>query len=150
MPVKLASCVAVVTLAAVAAVSGCTSSPSMSPSNSNGSGSNPLAAGSSTVVVGSANFPEDELLAEIYAQALRGAGVKVTTKLDIGDRGTYYPQVKSGAISIIPEYNGALLTGAVDPSSTAKTTAQIDAALTTDLLSTLEVLSRPRRSTPTR
>ncbi|HXL96514.1 MAG TPA: ABC transporter substrate-binding protein [Streptosporangiaceae bacterium] len=140
MPVKLAYCVAAVALAAVAAMSGCTSSPSMSSSNSEGSGSNPLSAGSSGIVVGSANFPEDELLAEIYAQALQGAGVKVTTKLNIGTREMYYPQVKSGAISIIPEYNGALLTTSVDPSSTAVTTAQVDAALAADLPSTLEVL----------
>jgi osmoprotectant transport system substrate-binding protein len=140
MSLKLACCVAAAALAAVAVVSGCTSAPSMSSSISGGSGSTPLSAVSSGVVVGSANFPEDELLAEIYAQALRGAGVKVTTKLNIGPREVYYPQVKSGAISIIPEYNGALLTTSVDPSSTAVTTAQVDAALAADLPSTMEVL----------
>jgi osmoprotectant transport system substrate-binding protein len=91
-------------------------------------------------VVGSANFPEDELLAEIYAQALQGKGVKVTTKLNIGAREVYYPQVKSGAISIIPEYNGELLTTSVNPSSTAKTTVGVDSALTASLPSTLEIL----------
>jgi osmoprotectant transport system substrate-binding protein len=141
MPLKLARCIAAVALAAVAAVSGCTSSPSASSSTSDGSGSNLLSAGSTGVVVGSANFPEDELLAEIYAQALQQAGVRVTTRLNIGPREVYYPQVKSGAISIIPEYNGALLTTSVDPSSTAVTTAQVDAALAADLPSTMEVLS---------
>jgi osmoprotectant transport system substrate-binding protein len=92
-------------------------------------------------VVGSANFPEDELLAEIYAQALQAKGVKVTTKLNIGAREVYYPQVKSGAISIIPEYNGTLLTVEVDPTSTAKTTTDVDAALAAKLPSTLEVLN---------
>jgi osmoprotectant transport system substrate-binding protein len=145
MPVKLAYCVAAAALAAVATVPGCTSSLSVSPSTLDGSGSTPPSAGSS-VVVGSANFPEDELLAEIYAQALRGAGVKVTTKLNIGSREAYYPQVKSGAISIIPEYNGALLTTSVNTSSTAVTTAQVDAALAADLPSTMEVL-RPSSAT---
>jgi osmoprotectant transport system substrate-binding protein len=144
MPVKLSYRVAAAALAAVAAVPGCTSSSSMSSSTSGGSGSSSLSVGSS-VVVGFAPFPEDELLAEIYAQALRGAGVKVT-RLNIGFRETYYRQVKSGAISIVPEYNGALLTTSVYKSSPAVTTAQVDAALAAKLPSTLEVL-RPSSAT---
>jgi osmoprotectant transport system substrate-binding protein len=93
------------------------------------------------VVVGSANFPESELIAEIYALALQAKGVKVTTKLSIGAREVYYPQVKSGAISIIPEYNGTLLSVAVSPKATAKSTADVDAALAAQLPSTLTVLS---------
>jgi osmoprotectant transport system substrate-binding protein len=107
------------------------------------SGSNPLAPSASkgSVVVGSANFPEDELLATIYAQALSAKGVRVTTKLNIGSREVYYPEIEKGAISIIPEYNGALLTTSVDPTSTAVTTAQVDAALTAKLPKTLEILN---------
>jgi len=81
-----------------------------------GSGSNdPLAAGTSagkavtgTVVVGSANFPESSLLAEIYAGALSAKGVKVDTKLNIGSRETYIPALKDGSIDLIPEYTGVL------------------------------------------
>jgi osmoprotectant transport system substrate-binding protein len=93
------------------------------------------------VVVGSANFPESELLAEVYALALQDKGVKATTKLNIGSREVYYPQLAKGAITIFPEYNGALLSGEVDPSSTAKTTAAVDAALTAKLPSSLEILN---------
>jgi osmoprotectant transport system substrate-binding protein len=93
------------------------------------------------VVVGSANFPESELLAEVYAIALQDKGVKATTKLNIGDREVYYPQVVKGAITIFPEYNGALLQGVVDPTSTAKTTEAVDAALTAKLPSTVEILN---------
>jgi osmoprotectant transport system substrate-binding protein len=93
------------------------------------------------VVVGSANFPENEVLAEVYALALQAKGVKATTKLNIGAREVYYPQVQKGAISIIPEYNGTLLTVEADPSSTAKTTAAVDAALAAKLPSTLTVLN---------
>jgi osmoprotectant transport system substrate-binding protein len=112
--------------------------------SSGSSGSNPLSGStpsSGSVVVGSANFPEDELLAEIYIQALQAKGIKVTPKLNIGAREVYYPQIKSGAISIIPEYNGTLLTVSVDPSSTAATTDQVDAALAAKLPSTLEILN---------
>ena len=118
-------------------------SGSTSSSSSSSSSSNPLApsAAKGTVVVGSANFPENELLAEIYVLALQAKHVKVTPKFNIGAREVYYPQIEKGSISIIPEYNGALLTTSVDTSSTAATTAQVDAALTAKLPSTLEILT---------
>jgi osmoprotectant transport system substrate-binding protein len=93
------------------------------------------------VVVGSANFPEDELLAQIYATALAAKGVKVTDQFSIGAREVYYPEIEKGAITIIPEYNGALLTTAVDPSSTAATTAQVDAQLKARLPASLGILN---------
>jgi osmoprotectant transport system substrate-binding protein len=110
---------------------------------SSGNSSSPLTSKPSkgTVVVGSANFPEDELLAEIYALALQAKGVKVTDKFNIGAREAYYPEIKKGAVSIIPEYNGALLTTSVDITSTAATTQAVDAALTAKLPSTLEILN---------
>jgi osmoprotectant transport system substrate-binding protein len=92
-------------------------------------------------VIGSANFPENEVLAEVYALALQAKGVKVSTKLNIGAREVYYPQVEKGAIDIIPEYNGTLLTVEADPTSTAKTTTAVDAALAEKLPSTLTVLN---------
>jgi len=139
---------AALTALALAAVTACSSSSSSSSSASpsvsaTSSSSNPLSQGGAagTVVVGSANFPESELLAEVYILALQGKGIKVTPKLNIGSREVYYPQVEKGTISIMPEYNGTLLTVAVDKTSTAKTTAQVDAALAAKLPSTLEVLN---------
>jgi len=131
---------------AVAAVAGCSSSSSTpsaaSSSSTSSAASNPLApSASGSVVVGSANFPESELLAEIYILALQGKGIKVTPKLNIGAREVYYPQIEKGAISIIPEYNGTLLTVEADPSSTAKSTTDVDGALAADLPSSLEVLN---------
>jgi osmoprotectant transport system substrate-binding protein len=125
---------AVIAIAAVASLvlAACSSSPSNPLSGSSGSGS---------VVIGSANFPENEVLAEIYALALKAKGVKVTDKFNIGDREVYYPEVKKGAVSIIPEYNGTLLTVIIDPSSTAHTTAEVNAALTAGLPSSMEILN---------
>jgi osmoprotectant transport system substrate-binding protein len=121
----------------------CGSSGGGSGSGSSSSSSNPLAptAAKGTVVVGSANFPEDELLAEIYVQALKAKGVKVTPKFNIGAREVYYPQIEKGSISILPEYNGALLTTSVDKNSTAATTSEVNAALKAKLPSTLEILN---------
>jgi osmoprotectant transport system substrate-binding protein len=103
---------------------------------------NPLtpSASKGSVVVGSANFPEAELLAHIYATALAAKGVKVAEHFSIGAREAYYPEIEKGAITIIPEYNGALLTGAVDPSNTAATTAQVDAQLKASLPASLRIL----------
>lgn len=132
------------TALALAAVTACSSSSSPSAAASAPTASsNPLAPGSSSgsVVVGSANFPEDELLAEVYVLALEAKGIKATSKFNIGAREVYYPQIANGTISIIPEYNGALLSTAVDPASPAKSTAQVDAALTAKLPPTLEILS---------
>src|SRR5260370_18031187 len=106
--------------------------------------SNPLAArrgSSGTVVVGSANFPESQLVGEIYAQALEAKGIKVTRRFNIGAREVYYPQVVSGAITVMPEYNGALLTTSVDKTSKAVSTADVNAALTAKLPSSVEILS---------
>ena len=136
--------IAAIALAAVAACSSSSSSSTSSPSASgSATSSNPLSSGggSGSVVIGSANFPENELLATVYAQALQAKGIKATTKLNIGAREVYYPQVEKGTISIIPEYNGTLLTVEVDKTSTAKTTADVDAALAAKLPSTLEVLN---------
>jgi osmoprotectant transport system substrate-binding protein len=113
-----------------------------------GGSSNPLASagasGSSspaaqTVTVGSANFPENVLLGWIYAKALEAKGVKVTTKLNIGSREVIYRQIKSGGLSILPEYNGALL-AYLDPKATQLTTADVDAAIATKLDPALTIL----------
>ncbi len=131
--------VGVVALACLAAAA-CSSSGSSSAKSS--SSANPLApAATGSVVVGSANFPEDELLAQIYVDALQGKGVKVTSKFNIGAREVYYPEIEKGAITIIPEYNGALLTTSVDPTSTAASTEEVNAALKAKLPSSLEILN---------
>ncbi|MEU0881054.1 ABC transporter substrate-binding protein [Lentzea sp. NPDC005914] len=72
-----------------------------------GGGNNP--APTDTIVVGSANFPESTVLAEIYAQALAAKGVKVSKKLNIGNRELYFKGVQDGSIDLIPEYSGVLL-----------------------------------------
>lgn len=62
-----------------------------------------------TIVVGSAAFPESEIVMEIYAQALEAKGVTVQTKPNIGQRDVYLAALKDGSIDLIPEYSGNLL-----------------------------------------
>jgi osmoprotectant transport system substrate-binding protein len=77
-------------------------------------GDDPLAtdterdADSGTIVVGSADFTESVLLAEIYAGALEAEGVKVDKTLNIGSREAYIPALQDGSIDLIPEYTGVL------------------------------------------
>jgi osmoprotectant transport system substrate-binding protein len=63
-----------------------------------------------TIVVGSADFAENEILANIYAEVFKANGYDVSMKLRIGSREIYLPTVQSGEVSFIPDYAGTLLT----------------------------------------
>lgn len=89
------------------------------------------------MVVGSNNFPESILLADIYGEALKSKGIKVSYKLNIGSRETTYGLIKNGTITVMPEYNGALLSylnADAVPTSVEDTnksiTAELDSKLT--------------------
>jgi osmoprotectant transport system substrate-binding protein len=62
------------------------------------------------VTVGSKNFPEQYVLGEIYAQALRAAGYDVDTKLRLGSEVIAFKALKTGEIDAYPEYTGTVLT----------------------------------------
>ncbi|HEY3872267.1 MAG TPA: hypothetical protein VGM10_28150 [Actinocrinis sp.] len=85
--------------------------------------------------------PEDLLIAYIYLDALQGNGVRVDTNVTPSLRVAYYDQVCAGTVTIVPEYNGALLTTSVDQSSSAVSTGAVDDALDRDLPSSLEILA---------
>ncbi len=61
------------------------------------------------ITVGSANFPEAVILAEIYAQGLEAKGYEVSKKLNVGAREVYFPALERGDIDLLPEYVGSLL-----------------------------------------
>ncbi|MBO1267329.1 ABC transporter substrate-binding protein [Arthrobacter cavernae] len=63
----------------------------------------------SALVIGSADFPESQILAEVYAGALNSAGVTASTKPNIGSREVYFKAVQDGSVDIIPDYSGNLL-----------------------------------------
>lgn len=66
--------------------------------------------GKVSLTIGSKNFPEQEILGEIYSQALAAAGYKVKTDLNLGSETVALRSVKSGAISGYPEYASTALT----------------------------------------
>jgi osmoprotectant transport system substrate-binding protein len=61
------------------------------------------------VVVASFSFPESDLLAEIYAQALEVEGVPVRRELDLGSRELVLPALQQGLVDVVPEYLGTAL-----------------------------------------
>jgi osmoprotectant transport system substrate-binding protein len=63
-----------------------------------------------SLTIGSKNFPEQEILGEIYAQALAAAGYKVKTALNLGSETIARKAVKTGQISAYPEYASTALT----------------------------------------
>ena len=105
-----------------------------------GSG-NPLSGGGAagTVVIGSANFTESELLMEIYAAALRKTGVQAQTRPRLGPREITNRALADGSITVMPEYTGNLL-HFLDPASTATAADDVYTALRKALPPTLQVL----------
>ncbi len=76
---------------------------------SDNAGSSPAPSKVSSITVGSADFSESQLLAEIYGQALAAKGIEVKKKPNIGNRETYMAAIKDGSVDLLPEYTGAAL-----------------------------------------
>lgn len=63
-----------------------------------------------SLTIGSKDFPEQFILAEIYAQALQAAGYKVKKDLNLGPERVAYKALREGAVDAYPEYTGTSLT----------------------------------------
>lgn len=92
-----------------------------------------------TIVVGSQAYYSNEVIAEIYSQALEDAGFTVERKFQIGQRDAYIPALESGEVDLIPEYTGNLLQW-YDDSTSATQEDDVYAALTQALPAGLTVL----------
>jgi Periplasmic glycine betaine/choline-binding (lipo)protein of an ABC-type transport system (osmoprotectant binding protein) len=108
-------------------VSACTTGGGSSTSPTGGS----PATSKPKIVVGSADFYESALVAEIYAQALEAKGYTVERKLNVGARQATNAALKSGDLNLMPEYIGSearelKATATGDPVATA---ANLKAAL---------------------
>ena len=107
--------------------------------------SNPLGGGTvsgdlKSVVVGSADFPESKIVAEIYAHALEVNGFTVGRQFGIGSRETYIPALRDHSIDLVPEYTGNLLQY-FDPKSTVTEPDQVELALFRALPGDLTILT---------
>ena len=94
--------VAAVAVGAVVALAGCASGDPLDNGHS-------ADEGTATLVVGSQDYYSNEIIAEIYAQALEENGFTVDRQFKIGQREVYLPEIESGSIDVFPEYTGSLL-----------------------------------------
>ena len=131
---RLTAALGAVALAAVA-LSGCASSDPLA-----GGGASQTAE-SGTIVIGSQAYYSNEIIAEIYAQALEGAGFTVERKFSIGQRDAIIPSLQDGTVQLTPEYTGNLLQF-FDKTTTATTTDDVYLALKTALPEGLAVLDQ--------
>ncbi|GAA2189665.1 ABC transporter substrate-binding protein [Leucobacter alluvii] len=93
-------------IALTAALTGCSSSD---PLSEDGGAGDTASAEGGTIVVGSQDYYSNEIIAEIYAQALEADGFDVDRQFRIGQREVYLPEIESGKIDLFPEYSGNLL-----------------------------------------
>lgn len=123
---------------AALALAGCSSAND--PLTGDG-GESSAAPAADTIVIGSQAYYSNEIIAEIYAQALEGAGFTVERQFNIGQRDAYIPSLEDGSIQLFPEYTGNLLQF-FDPETTATTADDVYAALQEALPDGLTVLDQ--------
>lgn len=83
---------------------------------------------SAEIVVGSATFTENVILANIYSAALTAQGQPSSVRPNLRSREIYLSALRDGSISVIPEYTGNLLLY-LDPDTTATTAAEVEQLL---------------------
>jgi len=97
-----------------ALIAACTGLMVALPACTSSSGSVPSAAGlagrdGAVITVGSFDFPESVLLAQIYGQALAAGSFPVRILPDLGPRELVDPALMSGLVQLVPEYAGSAL-----------------------------------------
>ena len=92
-------------IALMAALSACTSSGGHVSS----AAGKPAAPHGTVITVGSFDFPESVLLAEIYGEALAAGKFPVRILPDLGPREVVDPALMEGLVQMVPEYAGSAL-----------------------------------------
>ena len=92
------------------------------------------------IVIGSQGYYSNEIIAEIYAQALEHEGITVDRQFQLGQRDVYMPALEAGEIDLFPEYTGNLLQY-FDPQATVTETDAVYDELTQVLPESLLALA---------
>lgn len=93
------------TLALVSAISVLALASCSSNNNANGG----KGAGKPTITIGSTNFEEQEIVANLYADVLEKAGYTVKVEPALGTRAVVVPAIEHGQIDLEPDYAASLL-----------------------------------------
>jgi len=80
-------------------VSACSSTPSANSGSSSGT----------VITIGSTNFPEQVIVANLYADVLQHAGYRTNVRADLGTRQAVVPALEAGQLDLEPDYAGSLL-----------------------------------------
>ena len=123
----------VVAVGAVVALAGCASGDPLAEPAEGGD--------ETTLIVGSQAYYSNEIIAEIYAQALEAGGFTVDRQFQIGQREVYLPDIQDGKIDVFPEYTGSLLQ-ALDKSAVGGTSEETYEELAAALPENLRVLDK--------
>jgi osmoprotectant transport system substrate-binding protein len=98
------------------------SSATASTSSSSSSASGPWA-GKPAVTIGDKNFAEENILGQLYAQALEAKGFKINLHSEVGSSEIIYKALTSGQIDLYPEYTGTLLSAIAQQTKTPTSAA---------------------------
>ena len=104
-----------------------------------GSGSSDGGGSGAAIAIGSQAYYSNEIIAELFAQALEAEGLTVDRQYQIGQREVYMPELESGALDVLPEYLGNLLQH-YDSEAASATPEEVHSALAEALPDGLRVL----------
>lgn len=121
-------------------LTGCASSDPLGTSTAGDAGP-----ASKELVIGSQQYYSNEIIAELFAQALESRGWNIERSYQIGQREVYLPELQSGRIDLMPEYLGNLMQY-YDKQATAKTPDEITSVLREKLPAGLMVLEPAQAS----
>ena len=129
-----ATCALSLVLAACGSSSN-SSSSSASATTTSTAASKPAASGPGVgkpaVTIGDKNFSEENILGQLYTQALQAKGYTINLHENVGSSEIIYKALTSGAIDLYPEYTGTLLTAVAgqtkEPTSATAAYAQAKA-----------------------
>lgn len=88
--------------------------------------------GSGKILVGAANFAENQTLADIYVDVLKGCGYDASAKT-FASREAYYPLVEKGKIQVVPEYAATLTDFINDAANGANAPSKASGDITTTI-----------------
>jgi osmoprotectant transport system substrate-binding protein len=93
---------------AVAAAAVCLAVGLSACSSSSNSGS-PATHSGTLITIGSTNFPEQVIIANLYADVLQHAGYRTDVRANLGTRQAVVPALEAGQLDLEPDYAGSLL-----------------------------------------
>ena len=112
---RAATKIVALVVATVAVLTACGPAPSEAPESANGT----------TIVIGSQATIENEIIAQLYGQALAFEGYDVKYNPGVGTRKQYLKALSDGIIDFIPEYSGSLLSGLDSSSRLTETSSML-------------------------